>query len=139
MKKSIIEQVGAFIDRRSFLQRVALVTGSFVAGVLGLPDSAEASNCGPGAWHVNCCCLCKNPFVTCQYPYETWEQNCTATWNWTCVQQTPVWSVYNCIECFGTCTEITNPQPPPDECTEQYKCTAHCCNDVLCSHITQIA
>jgi hypothetical protein len=140
MKRTIVEEIGALVDRRLFLRRISLVAGSFAAGVLGLPKSSEASDCSTGNKH-GCCCLCKNPYVSCPYDWVDWGDpgNCSFVWQWYCNTGFPGWHTYFCYECFGTCTNVTDPQPPPLICNSpQTMCTGHCCTDVRCSHFIQV-
>ena len=136
-KKSTVEKIGAFMERRTFLRKMTLAAGSFVVGVLGLPRSAGASGCsGPVGLTYKCCCLCK------------WPTNppcngltCSALWTWFCtywlgVPYQPEY--YLCYECFGTC------EPPIDNggCDlppiSRWPCHGHCCADVICSYAVQL-
>jgi hypothetical protein len=90
MKKSIVEAIERELSRRSFLRRIALVTGAFMTGLLVAPKPALAKP----PW--GCCNLCFTDPFSC-----SWPPDCACVWCWVC-EETNDCFYYKCSECIMT-------------------------------------
>lgn len=96
MKKSIVEKIERELSRRTFLSKVAAVTGAFMTGLLVAPKPASAKP----DW--GCCGLCFPNVGSC-----IWPPDCACVWCWVCPETNDCfyWRCYECIQEFvGLCT-----------------------------------
>ena len=106
---TIVERIGNALGRRAFLNKLMLLSGAFVCGVLGVPTTAYAVK-------KQCCHLCYDPEGGCSYA------GCSDEWCWECPFDC-TW--YRCFECFKTGTGYACPDTilNTPKCTSAIKCS----------------
>lgn len=105
MAGTILEKIGAALDRRTFLSKIVTIAGSLLVGIVATPKRSEALT------PVACCSLCN---VSCTYN----PANCASQWRWHCCH---MGRRYWCYECFA----------PGFECQGTY-CVGVICSKAEC-------
>lgn len=129
---SIYQFLEKSIQRRAFIQRLTVVSSSFVAGVLGMPKTTFG--CDPG---TGCCNLCLQHDNACTEAHCMSLPDKKCYWSWLCsdnFRNGKTCMKFRCADCFAVL-----PQNCPPTCpTNNSDCRRCPIQGVLCSYAAMI-